>query len=341
MSNAPEKTKSRKIKSLNDIMENNKFVFLLSLFIAFIVWVAVAMYASPEETFTVYNVPITIDTQNSIVSQKGYQSFWQSADKIDVTVTGPRYLVTALTPEDILVSANLNTVDSAGISQLALKVSLRQPSQDITISAQSKTSVEVYFDVEKEKVFDIHLDTNAIAEKVADGYQLNSAELTVSTITLKGPETEINKIVSIVATPELPEELLFTTQTFKTVLSLEGASTVDTVSVNTYFDVKQEEYFVKVSIDRLAELAPEVAFTGEKTGEATVRFNTTVILAKIATESGYDSESLPILTVDYSELSSGINKYSLKASELDLPAGVTVNDETFTYNITITFTPYD
>ncbi len=339
MSNAPEKAKTRKIKSLSDLMENNKFVFLLSLLIAFIVWVAVAMYASPEETFTIYNVPVTIDTQNSIVSQKGYQTFWQSDDKIDVTVTGPRYLVTALTPEDILVSANLNTVDSAGISQLSLKVSLKEPSQDITISAQSKTSVEVYFDVEKEKVFDIHLDTEKIAEKVAEGYQLSSAELTVSSITLKGPETEINKIVSVVATPELPEELLFETQTLKTVLSLEGPSTVDTVSVNTYFDVKQEEFFVKVSIDRLAELAPEVVFTGEKTGETSVRFNTTMIIAKIDTEFGFDGQTLPILTIDYSQLSEGTNKFSLKGSELELPDGVSVTDETFVYNITITYTP--
>lgn len=341
MNNTPESAGKRKIKTFSDLMENNKFVFLLSLIIAFLVWVAVAMYASPEETFTIYNVPIVIDTQNSIVSQKGYKNFWQSEDKVDITVTGPRYLVTALTPEDITVTANVNTVDSAGISQLTLKVALREPNQDIKISAQSKTSVEVYFDAEQERTFDIHLDSDKIAEKIAEGYLLDTAELTVSTITLKGPETELNKIVNVVANPELPEELLFKTQTFNVSLSLEGGGAADTVSVNRYFDANQEDYFVKVNIDRLAELAPEVAFTGEKTGETNIRFNTTIINAKLDTEFGFEGQTLPILTVDYSELKAGTNKYTLKASEMKLPDGVTITDDDFTFNITITFTPDD
>lgn len=340
MSKTPEKVKTRKMKSINDLMENNKFVFLLSLVIAFLVWVAVAMYASPEETYTVYNVPITIDTQNSIVSQKGYKNFWQSDEKIDVTVTGPRYLVTALTPEDILVSANLNTVDSAGVSELNLKVSLKSASQDITFSAFSKTSIEVYFDTELEKTFDIQLDSAMIAEKTAEGYQLNSAELTVSTVTLRGPETEMNKIVSVVADPTLPQELLFETETYPVTLSLEGSNAADTVSVNKYVEfVDSQEYFVKVNIDRLAELAPEVVFTGTKTGDATVKFNTNIIIAKIDTEFGFDGQTLSILTVDYSELSEGTNRFSVKTSDIDLPDGVKIPDETFTFNITITFTP--
>ena len=107
-------------------MENNKFVFLLSLIIAFGVWVAVAMYKSPQESFTIYNVPIQIDTENSIVSQKGYINFWQSDDKIDVTVNGPRYMINTITADDLIVTANLNSVDSAGISQLNLKVELKK-----------------------------------------------------------------------------------------------------------------------------------------------------------------------------------------------------------------------
>ena len=126
-------------------------MLLVSLVIAFFIWVAVAMYASPEESYTIYNIPITVNTENSLVSQKGYKNFWQSDEAIDVTVTGPRYLITSLTPDDIIVSANLNTVDSSGVSQLALRVGLRQESQDITISQQSKTHVDIYFDAELEK----------------------------------------------------------------------------------------------------------------------------------------------------------------------------------------------
>lgn len=337
MSNAPVK-KEHKIKTLNDLMNNNKFVLLLSVFIAFIIWVAVAMYASPEESFTIYNVPITLNTENSLVAQKGYKNFWQSDEKIDVTVTGPRYLITSLTPDDILVSANLNTVDTAGISQLALKVSLKENSQDITISAQSKTSVDIYFDTELEKKFNIQLDPTLILEKLADGYELNSADLTVSTVTLKGPETEMNKIVNVVADPRYPEDLLFETITLPVVLSLEGANVSETIAVNKYVKiVDEQEFFVKINIDKMAELTPVVVFTGEQTGETKVSFNIDKVVAKIDTGFGYVSETLPVLTVDYSELSEGQNVYSVNAAEIDLPDGVKLPDSEFIFDIKITF----
>lgn len=342
MSDSPRKKETRKIKGFNDLMNNNKFVLFLSLCVSFIVWVTVAMYASPEESFTIYNVPITVNTENSLVSQKGYKNFWQSDEKIDVTVTGPRYLITSLTPDDILVSANLNTVDTAGISELALKVSLKESSQDITISEQSKTSVEIYFDTELEKEFEIQMDAQLIPEKIAEGYELNSVDLTVLNVMLKGPETEINKVVSVIADPELPEDLLFETATYPVALSLEGANASDTVSVNKYVEfVDDQEHFVKVSIDRIANLTPEVVFTGEKTGEAKVKINSNTIIARIATQAGYDSETLPILTVDYSELSKGNNKFSVKSSEIELPEGVKIPEEEFTFEITITFTPVE
>ena len=341
MSNAPVK-KSHKIKTLNDLMNNNKFVLFLSLVVAFLIWVAVAMYASPEESYTIYNVPITVNTENSLVGQKGYKNFWQSDEKIDVTVTGPRYLITSLTPDDIIVSANLNTVDTAGVSQLALKVSLKENSQDITISAQSKTSVEIYFDTELEKKFNIQLDTTPITQKLAEGYELNSADLTVSTVTLKGPETEMNKILNVVADPRYPEDLLFETITLPVVLSLEGANVSETVSVNKYVKiVDEQEFFVKINIDKMAELIPEVLFTGEQTGEPDVSFSIESISAKIDTEFGYDSGTLPVLTVDYSELSEGQNVYYIESSEIELPDGIDLTESVFSFNVSIIFSPAD
>lgn len=341
MSNAPVK-KEHKIKTLNDLMNNNKFVLFLSLVIAFLIWVAVAMYASPEESYTIYNVPITVNTENSLVAQKGYKKFWQSIEKIDVTVTGPRYLITSLTPDDILVSANLNTVDSPGVSQLALKVSLKENSQDITISAQSKTYVDIYFDTELEKKFAIQLDQDLISEKIADGYQLKSADLTVSTVTIKGPETEMNKIVNVIADPGYPEDLLFETITLPVSLSLEGANVSETVSVNKYVEIiDDQEFFVKININKTAELIPEVLFTGEKTGETDVSFNIESISAKIDTGSGYDSGSLPVLTVDYSELSEGQNVYYVEASDIELPDGVSLTESIFSFNVNIIFSPAD
>ena len=338
MSNAPVK-KEHKIKTFNDLINNNKFVLFISLIIAFLVWIAVAMYASPEESYTIYNIPITVNTENSLVSQKGDKNFWQSDEAIDVTVTGPRYLITSLTPDDIIVSANLNTVDSSGISQLALRVGLRQESQDITISQQSKTHVDIYFDAELEKEVTIYLDKTVFDDKIAEGYQMNSAELPVTTVKITGPATEVNKIVRAEAAPVLPEELMFETATIPLNLSLQGNSASETVSINQYVKhVEQQEYFVKVNIDRIAELTPSVLFTGEKTGEVAVSFNTETIIAKIDTEVSFEGEELPIITIDYASLKEGINKFTVKSNEIELPEGVKIPEEEFEFIITINLT---
>lgn len=338
MSNAPVK-KEQTVKGFNNLINNNKFVLLVSLVIAFFIWVAVAMYASPEESYTIYNIPITVNTENSLVSQKGYKNFWQSDEAIDVTVTGPRYLITSLTPDDIIVSANLNTVDSSGVSQLALRVGLRQESQDITISQQSKTHVDIYFDAELEKEVTIYLDKTVFEDNIAEGFQMNSAELPVTTVKITGPATEVNKVIRAEAAPVLPEDLLFETATIPLDISLQGNSASETVSINQYVKhVDQQEYFVKVNIDRIAELTPSVEFTGEKTGDVTVSFNTETIIAKVDTESGFEGEELPIMTIDYASLKEGINKFTVKSNEIELPEGVKIPEEEFEFVITINLT---
>lgn len=337
MSKSPEVKKKKNKVGFSELMNNNKFVLVLSIVIAFFVWVAVAMYKSPSESNTVYNVPITIDTENSIVGQKGYVNFWQSDEAIDVTVTGPRYLVTAITAEDISVVANINTVDSAGVFELSLRVSLKDVSQDVVISSQSKTSVEVYFDKESEKQFDIVIDSNIIPEKVAQGYQFKNAELTVSTVTLKGPETEINKVVNVVADPQFSEDLMYRTETVPVVLNLEGATAADTVSVNKYVQLAEEqEYYVKINIDRTAQLKPQIEFTGTQTGGVSVSYNTDAIDAMVATELELPNDMLTVLTVDYSELSTGINNYRVKLSELELPEGIILLEPEETIYIQVT-----
>lgn len=338
MSNAPVK-KEQTVKAFNNLINNNKFVLLVSLVIAFFIWIAVAMYASPEESYTIYNIPITVNTENSLVSQKGYKNFWQSDEAIDVTVTGPRYLITSLTPDDIIVSANLNTVDSSGVSQLALRVGLRQESQDITISQQSKTHVDIYFDAELEKEVTIYLDKTVFEDNIAEGFQMNSAELPVTTVKITGPATEVNKVIRAEAAPVLPEDLLFETATIPLDISLQGNSASETVSINQYVKhVDQQEYFVKVNIDRIAELTPSVEFTGEKTGDVTVSFNTETIIAKVDTESGFEGEELPIMTIDYASLKEGINKFTVKSNEIELPEGVKIPEEEFEFVITINLT---
>ena len=115
-----------------------------------------------------------------------------------------------------------------------------------------------------------------------------------------------------------------------------------TVSVNKYVEIiDDQEFFVKININKTADLIPEVLFTGEKTGETDVSFSIESIPAKIDTGYGYDSGTLPVLTVDYSELSEGQNVYYIESSEIELPDGIDLTESVFSFNVSIIFSPAD
>ncbi len=340
MNNSPYENKERKLLKFNNLINNNKFVLFLSFLIAMLIWVAVAMYASPQESYTVYNIPITINTENSLVAQKGYKNFWQSDEKIDVTVTGPRYLINTLTAEDILVNANLNAVDNAGVSELALKVSLKNDSQDITISSQSKTKVSVYFDSEMEKEVKINFDETMIAGRIPEGYQINSCVLTQSAAVVRGPATEIKKIKSIEAAPEETDEFIYKTTAIPVTLNLVGGNTTDTVSVNKYVSFAQDlqDCKVNVSLYKNVELKPVVKFTGTADGEVESKINVSTVLAKLDADyvDDFNVEEIVIKTIDYDELNSGETTFKVKASDVIMPEGLKFNDNTFEFVITVT-----
>ena len=50
--------KNRKKVDFRELFSNNRFVLLFSIVLAFVIWTAISMTASPEETFLIKDVPV-------------------------------------------------------------------------------------------------------------------------------------------------------------------------------------------------------------------------------------------------------------------------------------------
>lgn len=335
-SSSSERTDKR--RGFSSLMEKNWFVFILSLLIAFSVWVIVAMYASPEESYTVYSVPIKINTDDTIVSENGFENFWQSDTTVDVTVNGPRYLVTSITADDIQVNASLSKVSEAGLSTLTLRTTLLHYANEIDVTSLSKTSVQVYFDVKEEKTFDVTMDQTGVTEHIAEGYRYKDYELPVSTVTLSGPRTEIEKIVSVSADPQYSSSMLYESTVLPAALNLVGNTAADTVSVNKYISTDGIDFNVKININKVATMKTAVKFKGTAGGAAQAKITPNTVDVLIDTGVGYTGGEVPIFTVDYSSLKEGENTYTLDGQSVVLPDGVTLQDKNQTFEITITYT---
>ena len=88
--------KIKKPINFRELFSNNRFVLLFSIALAFVIWVAISMTASPEESYTVENVPVDFSLSGSLPEQLGLQAFGDTEYTVDVVVYGKRYIVSNL-----------------------------------------------------------------------------------------------------------------------------------------------------------------------------------------------------------------------------------------------------
>lgn len=198
--------------SFENILNNNRFLMIVSLIIAFGLWIWVAIDKSPEIQTVISNVPVNINLENSVPKQLGLQIFGESEFAVDVTVTGKKYILSNLKAEDIYVEANTNYVDSAGNKTLQLKVLPAENSDDFQITSVSSTYIEVFFDTYKELEFSLNGDiATELKNIVPDGCIMGDVVFSNNTVTVSGPTTEINRITGVHATVNVNEVLEKTT----------------------------------------------------------------------------------------------------------------------------------
>ena len=185
---------------ISQLLNNDKIVFAIAFFSAIIIWLAVVINVSPETTRVIQNVKVTID--NTVPSQFGLEVFGDTEFYVDVTVKGKKYQIspTNLSADDIIILAQTNNVDSAGMRTLILKPESSSGSAEYTVAAISQKSIDVYFDVPKTIQMVIEPEVIADAfEIVKAGFQTGTVNLSETAVSVTGPATEINKIEKAVA----------------------------------------------------------------------------------------------------------------------------------------------
>lgn len=200
--------------SFENLINNNRFLLVLSLVMALVIWVWVAIDKSPEVQTVITNVPVKINLENSVPQQLGLQIFGKSEFSVDVTVTGKKYILSSLDADDIVIEANTNYVNSAGVKTLQLNVVPSENSDDFDIISLSSTHIDIFFDTYKE--VELPLSSNIVTTLktlVPDECILGDVVFSKNTVTINGPTTEINRIIGVQATVNI-NNILEQTTTF-------------------------------------------------------------------------------------------------------------------------------
>lgn len=325
-----ENRKRRKSKfSLRKLIYNDKYLIVLSVIAAVVIWIATSINLSPETTKSV-TVPVTVDFSGTLAEQLGIQYFDSTDITVDVTISCQRYLARDITADDISATLRTDTVTSAGYQSVQILVSTRG-TDEFSIESYYPTSVAGLYDVYQEQSFPVQLKyTNT--DFCADGYVAGVTTLSSDEVLVGGPKTYVSQIDRVEATISLDS-------------NLSESQLVDLAPVALDSSGKKLDYITfensitaNIPILKVENLSPQVNLVNAPVNVQNIvdiDYSVSKIQAGVL-ESG-ENAVLDIGDINFNEISPGKNEFTFDLTQL---SGVVVLDGTDEVTVTVTVPDY-
>lgn len=180
--------------------ERPHVVAVFSAVIAVLMWLMVTMVINPDTDITISNIPVDFTYDSRTYTALGLDIVNEPEATVSVKLEGNGSTIGEITGSDIVVYPDYTSVKGPGAQVLNLIVRISNPRYNsgvtASISAGSRTAT-VVFDTIITKT--IPVTTKVDNLHLAEGYVLNRTGCTPADVTIKGPETELERIASVVA----------------------------------------------------------------------------------------------------------------------------------------------
>ncbi len=320
--------------SLRTLLYNKKFTVTFSVVVAFVIWMVVFINQTSSIERTITNIPVTITTSGTAVGEMGLDEIsGASQQRVTIKVSGPAYIVSSLEKDDIVVSPSLSAVNAPGTYQLNLSVSKLNFNDEYSVVSITPSNLIMSFDYIDTKQFTVVpkvKGVSAVAGLVAEDPVITN--INESTVTVKGPRAEVEKIAAIEARVETAD-VLGESKSYAadfTLLDSEGVE-LD----KSAYTLSAEKATVTVPISRVRVLPVTVKFTNapENYGEFvkySVSHKELTVIGPAATVDALTSVELK--EIDFQNISKSANSFDVAP---ELPNGVNILDNTETVTVKI------
>jgi YbbR domain-containing protein len=197
-------------KSKKNWIDNNQYLLILSMVVAALVWIVVAMTVGRggySQEFR--NVPVDISLQTDAFTRLGFNPIEASATLVTAKVEGDRVAITSQESDAFLATVSIPEnldIDRAGTYSLPLIPADADYDRTLFTAIEYEPStVQVKFDRTIEKAFALEVVKNGMS--VAAGYVLGAETVSPSQVMIEGPQAEIEKIARCRIVVELLEPL--------------------------------------------------------------------------------------------------------------------------------------
>lgn len=322
--------------SFSHLLYNKKVVMTISIVVAVLFWAFINISESPTITKEIRNIPVTVSTEGTVAGSMGLDIVSGAEGTVaTVGVSGPRYIVSGLTADDITVTASLDGVNSAGEKQLRLVATKNGANTDYTITGVYPGEITVLVD----EIETRPLPVEAVLDggSVADGLEFDVNILSLDdngTIQIRGPKTMLDKISRVVAAADIGGTLS-ETKTFDAAIRLYDGTGAEMDS--SLFTIVNTDIKVTVNVFKTKELPVKATFTNAPAAYSATPIAHTVSVAKITVKGEpklIDSmESVSLSPIDFSAITE--NSKTFKCTPV-LPAEVTTQESTGEITVEVT-----
>jgi len=295
-------------------MKSKIWYALLSLVIAFGLWLYVITVVSPESEEMFYGIPVVLNNE-TVLNDNGLIIISDTTPTVNLKIKGNRSDLINLKNSDITLVADLSRVDRPGEKKLSYSVLLpgnnayevvSQEPQDITLSFAEWASKEV--DVNVSYTGSTPMDYIADTESV---------ELDYEKVTITGPKSVVDQITQAVITVDLEGQNKTISQSYRYTLCDAAGQPVDAAKIQT--SVAQVQLTLRIQQVKELQLILNVIYGGGAT-----EHNTQVLLDPLTIKvAGSEKllEGLNSLVLDTVNLTEILEDTDL-TFPINLPEGV-------------------
>ena len=341
---------------INRWFGNKKFLAAFSLVCAVIFWLVIDITENPTREITVTDLKVSVanqtDDNGSVLMALG-----NTEREVSVTVSGPGYIVSNVTKNDINVSVvSYSDVNRPGTYVLNLTASVGV--SGCQISKISPSYIQVDYDYDTATEIPVEIDVSGVQnvltvdrEIYKSSLKSNADGVDIPMLHISGPSEVVSSVKKIVAVPKLPTVVLPETQNCETELKFYDSlgNLVDSSQL-----VYNRDIYVRVVVYKVADVGLKPTFENlplcystNSTGlpgyslyrysdkaKAREKMTTVKVRGPIDTVDGLLTSGLSLSAIDFMKVTS--NNTSFNVSFI-LPDGVEVVDGTEEVTVDLKF----
>ncbi len=284
-------------KSAQRTPQKNKYFYLvtISAFLgAILLWFYAIGYDSTIFERKINNVPVVVIGTQELHANTQYSLVDELNLQITVTVTGRRSIIYGLDADDLEATVDVSQINTAG--EKVLPIAVKTPN-GVGLKELSSDSVTVFLDNTLSKTIPIVVSFSDYV--LADGLEIRETTVNPYSLTIDGPQSELDKIDNAYVTLSLGNINDSISAYGQITLKYRNGELVK----NKYIRLSKQDVHVFIEVIKNKRLPIEVVFTGGafdiSDANITYSHSTIPISGTVSTIDGIDSFKIEIDETSY------------------------------------------